>query len=62
MRRRTFLQALLALPALALPKVAQQPQTTDQGIRYTDSEGRTHAQLAPLYDGERKEGGIEYLP
>jgi hypothetical protein len=56
-KRRSILQALLALPALPL---AKRPARHDAGTTYTDSQGRTTAQLAALYDGKTKTGGVDY--
>lgn len=56
MKRRTFLQALLSLPALAGVRLPEQEEEPPE-IIYTDSEGRTPTELAPLADGT---ANIEY--
>lgn len=65
MHRRFFLQSILSLPALTLPrpkagdaKVVQQ----QQNIIYTDSQGNPPAVLAALHDGNRQSGGVQYQP
>lgn len=64
MKRRTFLQALLLAPPLALirPKVAEAQQQEQDTPEYADSDGRTHAELAPLYDHDTQAGGVVYQP
>jgi hypothetical protein len=56
MKRRTFLQLLLGAPT-ALLVSAKQPATG-----YTDSDRRSAAALAPLHDGKKQTGGVQYTP
>jgi hypothetical protein len=54
MKRRTFLQSLAAL---LVPKPARQ---TPAQPAYSDSAGRSAAELASLHDGKRASGGVRY--
>jgi hypothetical protein len=58
MRRRTFLQSL---SAAFLPLIVRPTQQGDPPA-YTDSDGRTPAQLAALHDEIRAAGGVVYQP
>lgn len=65
MKRRTFLTSLAALPGLALvrpkrPERDKWPQLPPFTGVYTDSDGRTPADLSALHDGKRTGNGIEY--
>lgn len=60
MKRRTFIQSLLVAPIA--PIVKKPPRQADPAPAYTDSNGRSAAELAPLHDGQRTSGGVVYQP
>ncbi len=60
MRRRSFLKALLAPLVVTLPRPEKTPAKQQTTPLYSDSDGRTNTQLAPLHDGNTQSGGIEY--
>ncbi len=60
MRRRSFLKALFAPLIVTLPRPQQAPAKQQTAPIYSDSSGRTSAELASLHDGNTQSGGIEY--
>jgi hypothetical protein len=58
-KRRTFLQSL---SALFLPRIRVPAQPPGDPPTYTDSDGRTPAELASLHDGDTAQGGVTYQP